>query len=174
MPSFEENIDNPHKSKFWSDNTNLRSLDQNLLIPIIKSEILPEKETGIWRNINPTEVPNKPFFILFEDNIFGPFITKTKINNVEVTPYFNTILGIPQNTISTIKLELLEKNNFILEANINNKKKIFNKLNKIEIKPQFLVIGLVVIIAVISLIYFIFLKESNGSHPKNLNLSINK
>jgi hypothetical protein len=124
---FEENIDNPHKSKFWSDNTNLRSLDQNLLIPIIKSEILPEKETGIWRNINPTEVPNKPFFILFEDNIFGPFITKTKINNVEVTPYFNTILGIPQNTISTIKLELLEKNNFILEANINNKKKIFLK-----------------------------------------------
>ena len=47
-----------------------------------------------------------------------------------------------------------------LNNKANNKKKIFNKLNKIEIKPQFLVIGLVVIIAVISLIYFIFLKYS--------------
>ena len=42
----------------------------------------------------------------------------------------------------------------------NNKKKIFNKVKKIEIKPQFLVIGLVAIITVISLIYFIFLKYS--------------
>ena len=42
----------------------------------------------------------------------------------------------------------------------NNKKKIFNKVNKIEIKPQFLVIGLVAIITLISLIYFIFLKYS--------------
>ena len=42
----------------------------------------------------------------------------------------------------------------------NNRKKIFNKINNIEIKPQFLVIGLVVIITVISLIYFIFLKYS--------------
>ena len=42
----------------------------------------------------------------------------------------------------------------------NNRKKIFNKVNKIEIKPQFLVIGLVAIITLISLIYFIFLKYS--------------
>ncbi|MEE0126913.1 MAG: hypothetical protein UE116_01190, partial [Clostridia bacterium] len=42
----------------------------------------------------------------------------------------------------------------------NNRKKIFNKINKIEIKPQFLIIGLVAIITVISLIYFIFLKYS--------------
>ncbi|HJJ11876.1 MAG TPA: hypothetical protein OIM48_00965 [Clostridiaceae bacterium] len=42
----------------------------------------------------------------------------------------------------------------------NNKKKIFNKVNKIEIKQQFLVIGLVAIITLISLIYFIFLKYS--------------
>ena len=42
----------------------------------------------------------------------------------------------------------------------NNKKEIFNKLNKIEIKPKFLVIGLIAIVIVISLIYFIFLKYS--------------
>ena len=47
-----------------------------------------------------------------------------------------------------------------LDNRANNRKKIFNKLNKIEIKPQFLVIGLVAIITVISLIYFIFLKYS--------------
>ena len=49
---------------------------------------------------------------------------------------------------------------YINNNSANNKKKISNKLNKIEIKPQFLVIGLVAIITVISLIYFIFLKYS--------------
>ncbi len=53
-----------------------------------------------------------------------------------------------------------KKNNLGLNNKEQNKNKISNKLNKIEIKPQFLVIGLVVIIAVISLIYFIFLKYS--------------
>ena len=47
-----------------------------------------------------------------------------------------------------------------LDNRANNRKKIFNKINKMEIKPQFLVIGLVSIITVISLIYFIFLKYS--------------
>ena len=51
-----------------------------------------------------------------------------------------------------------------LDNRANNRKKIFNKIfnkiNKMEIKPQFLVIGLVAIITVISLIYFIFLKYS--------------
>ena len=39
-------------------------------------------------------------------------------------------------------------------------KKLKNKLGNLEIKPQFLIIGLVVIITIISLIYFIFLKYS--------------
>ncbi len=37
-----------------------------------------------------------------------------------------------------------------LDNRANNRKKIFNKINKMEIKPQFLVIGLVAIITVIS------------------------
>ena len=53
-----------------------------------------------------------------------------------------------------------KNNNSGLSNKTNNKNKISNRLNKIEIKPQFLVIGLVVIITVISLIYFIFLKYS--------------
>ena len=39
-------------------------------------------------------------------------------------------------------------------------KKLRNKLSNLEIKPQFLIIGLVAIITIISLIYFIFLKYS--------------
>ena len=39
-------------------------------------------------------------------------------------------------------------------------KKLKNKLSNLEIKPQFLIIGLVAIITIISLIYFIFLKYS--------------
>ena len=53
-----------------------------------------------------------------------------------------------------------KNNNSGLSNKTNNKNKISNRLNKIEIKPQFLVIGSVVIITVISLIYFIFLKYS--------------
>lgn len=124
---FEENIENPHKSKFWSDNTNLKSLDQNLLIPVIESELLPEKETGIWRNINPTEVPNKPFFILMDNHIYGPFLPQSKNENVEVTPYSSTILGIPQNTITKLDWEYLEKNSLVLVSNINSKRKKFLK-----------------------------------------------
>ena len=47
-----------------------------------------------------------------------------------------------------------------LNNKAHSKNKISSKLNKIDIKPQFLVIGLVAIITVISLIYFIFLKYS--------------
>ena len=39
-------------------------------------------------------------------------------------------------------------------------KRITNSINKIDIKPKFLVIGLIAIITVISLVYFIFLKYS--------------
>ena len=39
-------------------------------------------------------------------------------------------------------------------------KKLRNKLSNLEIKPQFLIIGLVAIITIISLIYLIFLKYS--------------
>ena len=39
-------------------------------------------------------------------------------------------------------------------------KKLKNKLSNLEIKPQFLIIGLVAIITIISLIYFILLKYS--------------
>ena len=52
------------------------------------------------------------------------------------------------------------------EKSRNNKnikqisKNLKAKINKIEIKPQFLIIGLVAIITLISLIYFIFLKYS--------------
>ena len=53
-----------------------------------------------------------------------------------------------------------KKNNLGLNKKTHGKNKISDELNKIEIKPQFLVIGLVVIITVISLIYFIFLKYS--------------
>ena len=31
---YEENKDLPHKSKFWSDSSNLKPLDTNVLIPI--------------------------------------------------------------------------------------------------------------------------------------------
>ena len=51
-----------------------------------------------------------------------------------------------------------KNNNLVLNKKTHGKNKISNELNKIEIKPQFLVIGLVVIITVISLIYFILLK----------------
>ena len=48
--------------------------------------------------------------------------------------------------------------------NSKSKKKISKdlkeKFSNLEIKPQFLIIGLVAIITVISLIYFIFLKYS--------------
>ena len=39
-------------------------------------------------------------------------------------------------------------------------KKLRNKLSNLEIKPQFLIMGLIAIITIISLIYFIFLKYS--------------
>lgn len=125
---FEENQDLPHKSKFWSDNTNLKPLDTNILIPILISSNLPDKETGIWRDINPNDVPNKPFFILMGNHIYGPFLPQSKNdNNVEVTPYNTAILGIPQNTISKIEWSYLENNKIILISNINTKKKIFLK-----------------------------------------------
>lgn len=125
---FEENQDLPHKSKFWSDNTNLKPLDTNILIPILISSNLPDKETGIWRDINPNDVPNKPFFILMGNHIYGPFLPQSKNdNNVEVTPYNTAILGIPQNTISKIEWSYLENNKIVLISNINTKKKIFLK-----------------------------------------------
>ena len=55
-------------------------------------------------------------------------------------------------------------NNGIKRENGKSKKKISKglktKLSNLEIKPQFLIIGLVAIITIISLIYFIFLKYS--------------
>ena len=39
-------------------------------------------------------------------------------------------------------------------------KKLRNKLSNLEIKPQFLIMGLIAIITIISLIYLIFLKYS--------------
>ena len=58
------------------------------------------------------------------------------------------------------KFNNLEQN----KNRISNKKllrqKLKTRVSNIEIKPQFLVIGLVAIITVISLIYFIFLKYS--------------
>ncbi|MCU4476054.1 hypothetical protein, partial [Acinetobacter bereziniae] len=124
---YEENKEIPHKSKFWSDSSNLKPLDTNILIPILVSSNLPEKETGIWQNINPNDVPNKPFFILMGNHVYGPFLPQSKNENVEIAPYNTTILGIPQNTISKIDWSHLEDNDLVLIADINNKKKIFLK-----------------------------------------------
>ncbi len=124
---YEENQDLPHKSKFWSDNTNLKPLDNNTLIPILISNNLPEKETGIWHNISSNDVPNKPFFILMGNYIYGPFLPQSKNENVEVTPYSSTILGTPQNTIAKLDWAYLEKNSLVLSSNINSKRKIFLK-----------------------------------------------
>lgn len=124
---YEENKELPHKSKFWSDSSNLKPLDTNILIPILVSSNLPEKETGIWQNINPNDVPNKPFFILMENHVYGPFLPQSKNENVEITPHNTTILGIPQNTISKIDWSHLEDNDLVLIADVNNKKKIFLK-----------------------------------------------
>ncbi|MCU4537512.1 hypothetical protein KTI96_10075 [Acinetobacter bereziniae] len=124
---YEENKEIPHKSKFWSDSSNLKPLDTNILIPILVSSNLPEKETGIWQNINPNDVPNKPFFILMGNHVYGPFLPQSKNENVEIAPYNTTILGIPQNTISKIDWSHLEDNDLVLIADVNNKKKIFLK-----------------------------------------------
>ncbi len=124
---YEENKDLPHKAKFWSDSSNLKPLDTNVLIPILISSNLPEKETGIWSDINPNDVPNKPFFILMGNYIYGPFLPQSKSENIEVTPYYTSILGIPQNTISKIEWSHLEKNDLVLISKINNKNKIFLK-----------------------------------------------
>lgn len=124
---FEENQGLPHKSKFWSDNTNIKSLDTNILIPILISNNLPNKETGIWSDVNPNDVPNKPFFILMGNHVYGPFLPQSRNDTVEVAPYYTAILGVPQNTISKLEWQHLEKNQFILVSNINNKRKIFLK-----------------------------------------------
>lgn len=124
---YEENQDLQHKSKFWSDSTNLKQIDNNILIPILISDNLPEKETGIWHNINSNDVPNKPFFILMGNHIYGPFLPQSKNDNIEVTPCSSTILSIPQNTIAKIDWSYLEKNNLVLLTHINAKKKIFLK-----------------------------------------------
>ena len=55
-------------------------------------------------------------------------------------------------------MKKFNKNN--VSKNGNAEKKLKNKLSNLEIKPQFLIIGLVAIITIISLIYFIFLKYS--------------
>ncbi len=124
---YEENKELPHKSKFWSDSSNLKPLDTNILIPILINSNLPEKETGIWQNINPNDVPNKPFFILMENHVYGPFLPQSKSENVEVAPYNTSLLGIPQNTISKIDWPHLENNDLVLITHVNNKKKIFLK-----------------------------------------------
>lgn len=124
---FEENQGLPHKSKFWSDNANIKSLDTNILIPILISNNLPNKETGIWSDVNPNDVPNKPFFILMGNHVYGPFLPQSRNDTVEVAPYYTAILGVPQNTISKLEWSHLEKNQFILVSNINNKRKIFLK-----------------------------------------------
>lgn len=124
---FEENQGLPHKSKFWSDNTNIKSLDTNILIPILISNNLPNKETGIWSDVNSNDVPNKPFFILMGNHVYGPYLPQSRNDIVEVAPYYTAILGVPQNTISKLEWSYLEKNQFILVSNINNKRKIFLK-----------------------------------------------
>ena len=55
-------------------------------------------------------------------------------------------------------MKKLNKNNVSKKGNAE--KKLKNKLSNLEIKPQFLIIGLIAIITIISLIYFIFLKYS--------------
>ena len=55
-------------------------------------------------------------------------------------------------------MKKFNKNN--VSKNGNAEKKLKNKLSNLEIKPQFLIIGLIAIITIISLIYFIFLKYS--------------
>ena len=58
-------------------------------------------------------------------------------------------------------MKKFNKRNVSKKANTEKvNKKLRNKLSNLEIKPQFLIIGLVAIITVISLIYFIFLKYS--------------
>ena len=58
-------------------------------------------------------------------------------------------------------MKKFNKRNVSKKANAEKvNKKLKNKLGNLEIKPQFLIIGLVVIITIISLIYFIFLKYS--------------
>ena len=64
--------------------------------------------------------------------------------------YKNNNLGL--NNKEHSKNEISNKN--------SRKEKLKTRVSNIEIKPQFLVIGLVSIITVISLIYFIFLKYS--------------
>ena len=58
-------------------------------------------------------------------------------------------------------MKKFNKRNVSKKANAEKvNKKLKNKLGNLEIKPQFLIIGLVAIITIISLIYFIFLKYS--------------
>ena len=112
-----------YKSMNYTDNTNIKSLDTNILIPILISNNLPNKETGIWSDVNPNDVPNKPFFILMGNHVYGPFLPQSRNDTVEVAPYYTAILGVPQNTISKLEWQHLEKNQFILVSNINNKRK---------------------------------------------------
>ena len=58
-------------------------------------------------------------------------------------------------------MKKFNKRNVSKKANAEKvNKKLRNKLSNLEIKPQFLIMGLIAIITIISLIYFIFLKYS--------------
>ncbi|WP_448218388.1 hypothetical protein [Endozoicomonas sp. 2B-B] len=105
-----EGLSHGHHSH-WSTGREAKPLETNQMIPVINSS-LPERSTGLWDYLGTP--PQGAFFILSENNVYGPFTADVVDDQVTVAPSSQVALKLHTHHIARINLdELINKGIFL-------------------------------------------------------------
>lgn len=122
--SFVEN-DEPNRCQWVSAGYHSVTLPASTYVPIIAME-LPDLATGCVGHAPAAYVGNKPFFILSQGTVTGPFVVQKSDDETLVTPYkSSTPLALPKNFVARFDMEALERAGLVLTTFVTGTKRQF-------------------------------------------------
>ncbi|MGI9280964.1 MAG: hypothetical protein ACR2PX_15265 [Endozoicomonas sp.] len=105
----------------WSTGHAAKPLETNQMIPVINSS-LPDKSTGLWDFLGTP--PQGAFFILSENNVYGPFTADVVDDEVTVAPSSQMALGLPTHHIAMINLDELQNQGVFIKHGLSSEAQV--------------------------------------------------
>lgn len=134
----DDGMDSPSRSKYYSMGYYASALDTNTYLPII-SMAMPDVASGRVDHGPSQDIGSKPFFILSNDIVAGPFVAQAEEDTWLITP-MNSMspLALSSYHIAQFELGELEKAGLILRSSLGGYERLyFTSLKRAKEEVEF-------------------------------------
>lgn len=134
----DDGMDSPSRSKFYSMGYYASSLDTNTYLPIV-SMAMPDVASGRVDHGPSQEIGSKPFFILSNDIVAGPFVAQAEEDTWLITP-MNSMspLALSSYHIAQFAISDLDSAGLVLRSDFGGYERLyFTSLKKAKEEVEF-------------------------------------